>query len=293
MKILITGASGFIGGSLKEYFNGMKDYEVFAPSSRELNCIDEKAVEEYLKSRYFDVIFHCAVHAIDRGGVDDERHMIDYNMRMYLNFAKNHLYYGKMYYMGSGAEYDKRWNIVQATEEEAGKSIPIDDYGLMKYTVGQMIEKSANIYNFRLFGIFGYREDYGSKFISNICCKAIMGMPLSVRQNVYFDYLWIEDFCRMADWCMNNELKYRTYNMVSGARVSLVELCGYVKKICQKELDVFVCREGLGREYTASNRRFLEECPGFAYTPVQKAVEKLYVWYRERAKEIDVYKLLY
>ena len=113
--------------------------------------------------------------------------MIDYNMRMYLNFAKNHSYYGKMYYMGSGAEYDKRWNIVQATEEEAGKSIPIDDYGLMKYTVGQMIEKSANIYNFRLFGIFGYREDYGSKFISNICCKAIMGMPLSVRQNVYFD----------------------------------------------------------------------------------------------------------
>ena len=97
----------------------------------------------------------------------------------------------------------------------------------------------------------------------------------------------------MADWCMNNELKYRTYNMVSGARVSLVELCGYVKKICQKELDVFVCREGLGREYTASNQRFLEECPGFAYTPVQKAVEKLYVWYRERAKEIDVYKLLY
>lgn len=293
MKILITGSSGFIGGSLKKYFSKVKDYEVFAPSSNELNCIDEKTVEEYLKSHYFDVIFHSAVHAIDRGGIDDERHMIDYNMRMYLNFAKNHSYYGKMYYMGSGAEYDKRRDIEQVKETEVGKSIPVDDYGLMKYTIGQMIEYSVNIYNFRLFGIFGCHEDYSSKFISNICCKAVKGLPLSVRQNVLFDYLWIEDFCRMADWCMNNELKYRTYNMVSGVKVSLVELCEYVKELCQKELEVFVCREGMGKEYTASNQRFLEECPEFVYTPIHKSIEKLYMWYKDKSEDIDMYKLLY
>lgn len=292
MKILITGASGFVGRNVKEYLQRNKMYDIYAPSSKELDCIDEVSVTDYLKEHQFDYVLHFAVYG---DGIDKSRdgsRVLEYNLRMFLNFAKNNSYYGKMYYTGSGAEYDKRYTISKVTEQEIGKTIPTDQYGLMKYIIGQQIENSRNIYNLRLFGIFGKYEYYPAKFISNVCCKAIKGIPLSLRQNVYFDYLWVEDFCRMLEFFLHNEPHYHTYNMVSGQRISLLEICEIVSRINGNQLPLFVCKAGLANEYTASNERFLNEASEFRYTAINEAVESLYQWYQEKG-DIDVYQLLY
>lgn len=293
MKILITGASGFVGRNVKEYLEGKTGYEICAPTSKELNCLDESEVKEYLEKKHFDYILHFAVYG---DGVDkskDGTKILEYNLRIFLNFAKQNHLYGKMYYTGSGAEYDKRYPISMVKEEEIGKTIPTDQYGLMKYTIGEIIEHSENIYNFRLFGIFGKYEYYPVKFISNVCCKAIKGLPLAMRQNVYFDYLWVEDFCRMVEYFLVNEPRHHTYNMVSGQPVSLKEICAQVLRTAGKELPVYICKEGLANEYTASNKRFMSECGDFQYTPFEKSVSVLYEWYKENEKDIDLYQLLY
>lgn len=293
MKILITGVTGFVGRNIKEYLENRQDYKVFAPTSKELNCLDEVAVQEYLEGHHFDYVLHFAVYGDGVDKTKDGSKAVEYNLRIFLNFAKNAHLYGKMYYTGSGAEYDKRFDIKSVREEEIGKTVPIDPYGLMKYTIGQMIENSSNIYNFRLFGIFGKYEYYPLKYISNVCCKAIKGLPLTMRQNVYFDYLWVEDFARMIECFLCKEPKYHTYNMVSGQRVSLQAICDNVLHISKKKLPVFVCKEGLANEYTGSNARFLSECTEFEYTPIEKSIEYLYRWYEEQSSSIDIYKLLY
>lgn len=294
MKLLITGASGFVGKNVKEYLEkNNQGYEIYCPSSKELNCLDESAVREYLKQQRFDYILHFAVYGDGIDKTKDGTKILDYNLRIFLNFAKNSMYYGKMYYTGSGAEYDKRYEIVNVSEEEAGKTIPVDQYGLMKYTINQIIEKSDNIYNFRLFGIFGKYEYYPVKFISLVCCKAIKGLPLAMRQNVYFDYLWVDDFSRMLEHFLWHEPKFHTYNMVSGQKISLEQICKKVLEVSGKDLPVYICKEGLGKEYTASNERFLKECPEFQYTPMEQAIEELYQWYAQNEAMIDIYKLLY
>lgn len=292
MKILITGSSGFIGKNVKEYLEKQNaKYELWTPSSKELDCLNEESVTSYLKQHYFDRILHFAVYgdSIDKG--KDGSKILEYNLRIFYNFAKNEDLYGKMYYTGSGAEYNKCYEISEVTEEEIGKSIPVDPYGLMKYTIGQIIEKSKKIYNLRLFGIFGKYEYYSQKFISNICCKAIMGLPLTIRKNVYFDYLWINDFCKILEFFLFHEPQYHTYNIVSGKKISLEEICQQVIKISGKKLPVYICKEGLANEYTASNRRLLEEYSELKFTSLEEAVQKLYNWYEKR--EIDIYKLLY
>ena len=290
--ILITGASGFVGRNVKEYMQ-QRDYKVLAPTSKELDCLDEKGVEEYLTSNKVDIVFHFAVYGDGIDKSKDGTKALEYNLRIFYNFARCSHLYKKMFYTGSGAEYDKRFPICDVREEDFGKNVPVDQYGLMKYTINQYIEKCDNIYNMRLFGIFGKYEYYPTKFISNVCCKAIKGIPISMRQNVYFDYLWVEDFCRMMECFLHKELKYQTYNMVSSQKISLLEICNHVNRISGKDLPVIVCKEGLANEYTASNNRFIQECSDFVYTPIEKSIENLYSWYAAQENSIDIYRLLY
>lgn len=294
MKILITGGSGFVGRNVKEYLV-QKGYDVYAPTSRELNCTDEEKVADCLKSGRYDVVLNFAVHVDVADLTNNGSKMLDYNLRMFLNFYRHSDLYDRMIYAGSGAEYDKRHPIQSVTEEDIGKHlIPTDHYGLMKYTVNQMIERSENIYNLRLFGIFGKYEDWRTKYISNLCCKSLKGLPLSLRKDCYFDYLWNDDFCRLVEMFLHLEKpKYHVYNAVSGVRVSLYELAKLVNEIADVPRDIIVCKEGWANEYTANNDRIRAELPEWKLTDMRAVVKELYEWYREHIDSIDSYSLIY
>lgn len=294
-KILITGSSGFVGYNVLKYLEKKNnEFTICAPTSKELNCIDEDAVVDYLRANHFDVVLHFAVYGDGIDKTKDASKILEYNLRMFLNFKKYSNLYGKMIYTGSGAEYDKRYPIIEVTETEIGKTIPVDQYGLMKYTVNQMIEESDNIYNLRLFGIFGPYEYWPTKFISNICCKTIKGLPMSVYRNVYFDYLWIDDFCEMLYQFIKLEKpKYHSYNAVRGEKIDLVSICKLLNEVSGKNVPIYVCNEGLGNEYTASNARIMEELKNYKYTTMKEAVEQLYIWYYKKKDEINISKLIY
>lgn len=293
-KILITGGSGFVGKNTCEYLKQNENYEVHAPNSSELDCINEAAVGEYLGKNKFDIILNFAVYGDGIDKTKDGSKILQYNLMMYHNFAKYCDLYEKMLYLGSGAEYDKRFPICQVSEEEIGRSVPTDQYGLMKYTVGQLIENSSNIYNLRLFGIYGKYEYWPVKFISNICCKAMYDLPLTIRQNTFFDYLWIEDFLQILNAFIDcPKPHYHTYNAVSGTRIDLLTLCRSVNEVSNKNLRIIVCKEGLANEYTAGNKRLTEEFSHLKITPNKTAVEKLYQWYLSQKNNIDLYRLIY
>ena len=293
MKILLTGGSGFVGRNVKEYFE--QRYEVYAPTSRELDCLDEDAVKSHLQTHYYDIVFHFAVYGDGIDKSKDGAKILEYNMRIFQNFAKYSVLFGKMIYTGSGAEYDKRYPIQMVTEEALKeRPIPIDQYGLMKYMVNQLIESSDNIYNLRLFGIFGKYEYWKTKYISNLCCKSLKGLPLSLRRDCYFDYLWIDDFCKMLELFIKiDKPNYHVYNAVRGQRINLLELANIVSVVAGNKQDIFVCQEGLANEYTASNERIMREIPEMTFASIENSVKELYEWYKKKQEEIDIYSLIY
>lgn len=293
LKVLILGVTGFIGRNLTEYFKIGNKYELLIPGRNKLDIMNEKNVELYLKNNQPDVVIHAAIHNPGKDTSKDISKILEYDLRMYYNFEKCSKFYGKMLYFGSGAEYDKTYDIKKVTETDIGRSIPKNDYGLAKYIINQSIRESKNIYNLRVFGLYGPYENWKTTFISGACCKAVKGVPITIRQNVFFDYLWIEDFCKIVEWFVNHTPKYHDYNVVSGRAIDLLSLSSIIRKVSKKDLPVYVCQEGFAKEYTANNDRLLNEIGEFEITEHIEGIKKLYNWYEQQKDKIDLYSLLY
>ncbi len=292
-QVLLIGGNGFVGKNLQEYFTKRDDIEVYAPSSKELNLLDENAVYTTLRNTYFDIVINAAVHNRLRDSADLRKNEVEQDLRMYFNLEKYSSLYGKMLYLGSGAEYDKSKDICSVKETDIPHGIPVTEYGLAKYVIGKSIENSNNIYNFRIFGLFGKYENWRTTFISGACCKALKGLPITIRQNTVFDYLYIDDFCKAVEWFVDNQPKYHTYNVTSGKRIDLMTIAEKILEISGINVPVYVCKEGLGNEYTASNERLANEFAEFNVTSLDDALLKLLKYYKEHLKDVDIYSLLY
>ena len=322
-RILVIGKNGFISKNLSVYLKKSENYDIRVVSSADLNILDELSIRHFLYNDYYDVIIDTAIYNPRIGSYKDPNKELEYDLLMFHNLAKNHNRYGRLIYFGSGAEYDKRYPICSVTEDDLKLSInmkedseedknvikkqhnircsgniPTSQYGLAKYIIGQEIESgiygAENIYNLRIFGLFGKYENWKKTFISGACCKALNNLPITIRQNVYFDYLYIRDFCKMLEKFINIERpKFHTYNITSGQRVSLFEIANLVNKISENNVPIYICNKGLGNEYTSSNKRIIDEIGGFEFEPMSDSIKDLYGWYESIRGEIDIESLLY
>jgi GDP-L-fucose synthase len=138
----------------------------------------------------------------------------------------------------------------------------------------------------RLFGVFGMHEDWQTRFISNAICRAIHDLPVSIIQDVCFDFLYVEDLARIVEWFVLNNPKQKDYNVCSGDPHLLSDLARMVMKSVGKKLPLEIVRNGYGREYSGSNRRLVGEMPDLHFTPTQTAIDGLAKWYKDHLDKI-------
>lgn len=276
MKLLLLGATGFIGRNLKESWAGR--YDLSAPSHEELDLLDGEAVERYLREGRFDVVLHTAntnhlVHP-ERG-----THILEHNLRMFCNLERCKSLYGKLYYFGSGAEYDMRHYIPRMPESYFGVHIPQDPYGFSKYIMSK--QAAGNIYDLRLFGVFGKYEEWQRRFISNMIYRNLTGQAMEMNQNTYFDYLYIDDLVPILEWFLTHEPRHHHYNVCSGQRFELLSLARMVMEETGIAGEIVLKQEGLKPEYTGDNSRLREELGEIALTPMGTAIRELVNYYRK------------
>lgn len=286
MKILVTGAGGFIGRSLRQAFAKHESLTVFTPDRHELDVSDENAVDRYVAEKVPDVIVHTANKGGGRNTIDLED-IVQNNLRMFFNIAKQAAKVEKIIHLGSGAEYGKHKPIVFVREDEAGIALPKDDYGFYKSVCSRYIEKTDNMLNLRIFGCYGEFEDYRFKFISNAIVKNLLGVPITINQNVVFDYLYIDDFIRMIEHFIFNTHDFPVYNATAGQGIDLVSLAKIVNDIGINRVPVVLRHEGLNNEYTSDNRRIMNAMKDFLVTPHEKAIGKMYDYFKSNLEHLD------
>lgn len=276
--IFITGAGGFIGKNLVEKLKNK--YNLIAPRHKDLDLLDEKAVDSFFKKNKIDVVINCAVI----GGSRKEEHVdssLSGNLRIFFNLLRNKNKYKKMIHLGSGAEYDKTKPIVKVKETELGKTIPKDEYGFFKYICSKYIEKEKDIICIRIFGLFGKYEDYRYRFISNAIVNNLKGLPIIMNQNVFFDYVYIDDFIKIINYFINHEAKHKFYNSGTGNKMDILTIAKKINLISDKKSKIIVKNKGLNNEYTCDSRRLTNELSKFKFTLFDDALNELYTWYKK------------
>jgi GDP-L-fucose synthase len=287
LNIFITGGNGFIGSHLKEYLQKGYTYSVFIPSSQELNLSSELDVEKYIKQNKIDIIVHLANKG---GGRDtmDMKNVAEYNLRMFFNIAKHEKNVQKIISFGSGAEYGKHKPIVNAVEDEYLQELPFDEYGFYKSITSRYIEKSDNIIQLRLFGVYGEYENYLYKFISNAVVKNLLHLPIIINQNVFFDYIYIKDLLKIIDYFLFNNAKDKIYNASKGEKIDLVSLANIINEVSEHKSEIVILNSGLNNEYTSNNQKILKELKELKFTPHKEAISNLYIYFKNNLKNLDI-----
>lgn len=289
MNLFITGGGGFIGSHLKKHLALNEDFNVFAPVSSELNLTDEIAVDDFVRAHKIDTIVHLA----NRGGGRDTLDMTnvtEYNLRIFFNIAKQKNKVAKIISFGSGAEYGKHKPIINAREDDYKKALPLDEYGFYKAIASHYIEDCANnIIQLRLFGIYGEMENYRYKFITNAVVKNLLHLPITINQNVFFDYMYVEDLLNVVEFYIENDVRHKIYNASSGTKIDLLSLAALVNEASDFKSEISVLNEGLNNEYTSDNSLLKSEMKDkFKLTPHSEAIGKIHKYFKQNFTSLDL-----
>lgn len=288
-KILITGSGGFIGRNLVEKLGN--EYLIENPRSNELDLMNEEKVQTYLEKNQFNLVIHSANCNNTRNKETTPYDSLDGNLRMFFNLARCRNLYDKMYYFGSGAEYDMNHYIPLMKEEYLGTYIPKDSYGFSKYIMSEYSMKSENIYDLTLFGVYGIYEEWERRFISNAICRTLLDLPITIRRNVFFDYIWIDDLVDLMGWFIENTPCYKHYNVCTGNKIDLYTLACIIREVTNVSSEIIVGEEGLNLEYTGDNGRLMQEINGYKFTDYYESIGKLTDFYKRNIDKIDKDKL--
>ena len=271
MRVLITGASGFIGRYLKA---GLKrKYSIKTPSRTELDLLNADITRDYLATNPFDVVVHLATptghNPLDRQGEIFER-----SLRVFMSLLHCSDLFGKMIYIGSGAEYGKHRAIMSIQEDEFGDQLPQDSYGLSRYIMSETAGQHDNIYNLRIFGCYGM-GDPPHKLIPFIISCIREGKPIELKQNVVFDFLYVKDIVPIVEYFLENTPKHKAYNLTSGIPILIGDIAAEVRRQMKSDVPIIFKRGGLGLEYTGNNVRLRSEIPNWQPTKIEDGIREI------------------
>jgi GDP-L-fucose synthase len=211
---------------------------------------------------------------------------------MFFNIARCKDYFGKMLYFGSGAEAGRENWRAKMSETYIEKYVPEDQYAFSKYISNEYTKLANNIYNLRIFGLFGKFDDWRYRFISNACCKAILKKPIIINQNVFFDYLYVDDFVQIVQWFIENEPNHKSYNVCSGKSYDYLSIARKIVNMSGNDLDISIVNSKMRKEYSGSNELLQKEI-NHNFESIDDSIKSLYSWYEDNKNIIKEDQFLY
>ena len=318
MKILVTGAAGFIGFHLcrrlfdmncevvgLDNMNSYYDVELKNLRLSELRSqnpdfrffrmdLGEKdTLAELLESERFDVVCNLAAQAGVRYSIKNPYTYIDSNVYGFLNLLEGIAHHHKcpLVYASSSSVYGG--NDVQPFSEDQKTESPVSLYAATKKANELMAHVYSDMYSlktvglrfFTVYGPFGRPDMAYFKFADKISA----GKPIDVYNygDMKRDFTYVDDvvagIVRILFSDFQEKDNYRIYNIGRGKPESLMDFIGYIEAGLGKKavLNMLPMQAGDVHETFADVSRLAAD---FGYSPsvdLKDGIKEFIDWYKK------------
>jgi nucleoside-diphosphate-sugar epimerase len=194
---------------------------------------------------------------------------------MFNNLVENRNKFGSLIHFGSGAEFDRRTDIISAKEND--ESCPADYYGLSKKIIKREIDKIENFYNFEYLDALA-KMKADTRFVKSAIKSVKDNKPIQIHQIRYMDFFYIEDLCKVCEHYIENISKKnlpKDMNLCYNKHKSLLDIANKINKLMNKPYEnVVVEQSGYYTEYTGNGEML--DTLGLELDGLDKGLRKVY-----------------
>jgi len=313
MRILVTGAAGFIGSHLSRRLLDRGDevvgidnlnayYDVRLKEARlgwlqglrfiKADIADRTAMEQVFRDGKYDAVVNLAAQAGVRYSLENPYAYIDANITGFLNILEGvrHHGTGHLVYASTSSVYGT--NKTLPFSEDQRTDTPVSLYAATKKANEVMAHSYAHLFKFpatglRFFTVYGPwgRPDMALfKFTKGILAGE--AIPVFNEGRMVRDFTYIDDIVEGIVRVIDRPAGYRLFNIGNNKRV---ELMAYIRALeaalgMKARLDLLPMQPG-DVEATEADTMALREATGFKPgTPVEEGVRRFVEWYRSYYK---------
>ncbi len=233
IKILITGGNGYVARSLTEAFKSV--YDVVSVSRKDFDLTNYNDTCNFLKDKYFDAVIHTAVVGGTRLRVDDSS-VLNNNLQMYYNLVALEDRFGKFITFGSGAEITAPW----------------EPYGFSKRIIAESMSRRDRYYNLRIRAVFDENE-LDTRFIKGNLLRYINHEPMTIHQNKYMDFFYMEDLISLVDYYIKTKNPVlQEVDCCYNYNLTLSEIANYINTLDEHQVDINIQTDKLASAYVGN-----------------------------------------
>jgi nucleoside-diphosphate-sugar epimerase len=270
MKILLTGASGYIGKAFYRKFK--KKHELIAPAREELDLTRVQDVIKYIKGA--DAVVHTARAKGANAAAED--------LIMFKNLQNACSMYKipKLIVLGSADEYDLSGDVAMAKEEDAGQTLAHSDAAHVKNTITQLARSDRFTTVLRFFEVIG--KNSASGFLTDTIRAAAEGKDLAESTNRAFSVTYLLDVLRIIELFCVNDFPKGEYNCVPKKPYTKQSVLRVLYALSERTVTVKMTEKKVfEHELTASGEKLAAVLGKYRFITPRGAIKKLYV--KERA----------
>jgi len=243
MKILVTGATGFLGAELIDYLSDKKSI-IFGISHtknfdniKKISLNNSKELDQFMSKNNFNVVVHLAFIIQN----DTPLKMYNSNCKTLINLLESCVKNGikKFIFSSSHAVYGKT-NYLPI--DESHPTNPMTNYGITKLICEQIIQMYSNFYdikvvNLRFTSIYGNNQSKIT-IIPKIISSALENNTINLNnyKNGFqvMDLLHVKDACKAIELACKSSNPSNVYNIASGNPITINEIANNISKLTRK-----------------------------------------------------------